>query len=371
MRPIQEAFESNDLTTFAIACATAVGVLLALALARFIVGRVLLAVSRRTTNRLDDVAARVVAETNLWLLSPLAIKAGASALELEPVIIRVIDVLAISGLVLQAGLWATRMTREWIDRRMSNRQGAEGDAVMALGLLGFAARVVIWAVVLLVLLDQMGFNITALVAGLGIGGVAIALAVQNVLGDLFASLSIVLDRPFVVGDFIIVDDLLGTVERVGVKTTRVRSLSGEMLVFSNSDLLKSRIRNYKQMQERRVVFAVRVTYQTPAEKVRAIPAIMRDAIEAQPRTRFDRAHFKEYGESGFVYEAVYYVLDPDYNTYMDTQQEINLAILDRFQAEGIEFAVPTRTVHVAAAGPASATTSRPPLARQRAEIRSP
>lgn len=360
MQPIKQAFESNDLTTFTIACATVVGVLLALALARFVVGRVLLAVSRRTSNRFDDVAARVVAETNLWLLSPLALKAGASALELGPAIDRVIDIAAISGLVLQAGLWATRMTREWIDRRVSNREGAEGDAVMALGLLGFAARVAIWAVVLLVLLDQMGFNITALVAGLGIGGVAIALAVQNVLGDLFASLSIVLDRPFVVGDFIIVDEYLGTVERVGVKTTRVRSLWGEMLVFSNSDLLKSRIRNYKQMRERRVVFSVRVTYQTPADKLRAIPAILRDAIEAQPRTRFDRAHFKEYGEYGLVHEAVYYVLDADYNAYMDTQQEINLAILEGFRAEGIEFALPTRTVHVQAPVEAISTARRAP-----------
>lgn len=352
MKMLREALEANDLYTFAIACATTLAVLLALLLVRFIAARIVAALARRTTNAIDDSAASAIARTKLALLTPLAIQAGASALELDPAIHRVIGLVAITGLVLQSGLWATHMARDWIDRKAANRAGAEGDAIMALALLGFAARVAIWTVVLLVLLDQLGFNITALVAGLGVGGVAVALAVQNILGDLFASLSIVLDRPFVVGDFIIVDDLMGTVDRVGVKTTRVRSLSGEMLVFSNSDLLKSRIRNYKQMTERRVVFVVRANYETSADKVRAIPAILRQAVEAQPKTRFDRAHFKEYGEWALVYETVYYVLAGDYNLYMDTQQAINLTILDRFAAEGIEFAYPTRTLHVV---PAAAT----------------
>lgn len=259
-----------------------------------------------------------------------------------------IALLAVTGLVLQAGLWASGMARDWVERRSAARAGVEGDAIMALALLGFAVRVGIWTVVVLFILDQLGFNITALVAGLGIGGVAIALAVQNILGDLFASLSIVLDRPFVVGDFIVVDDLLGTVERVGIKTTRLRSLGGEMLVFSNSDLLKSRIRNFKQMSQRRVLFTVGVTYETPAEQVRAITGMLREAIEAQRRTRFDRAHFKEYGDSALVFEAVYYVLDADYNFYMDTQEAINLAILARFAGEGIDFAYPTRTLRIVA-----------------------
>ena len=196
------------------------------------------------------------------------------------------------------------------------------------------------------ILDNLGFNITALVASLGIGGIAVALAVQNILGDIFASLSIALDKPFVIGDFIIVEDVLGTVEYIGLKTTRLRSLSGEQIVFSNVDLLKSRIRNYKRMFERRVVFTIGVVYQTAHATLERIPALVRSIVEQQPKTRFDRAHFKEYGDSALVFEVVYFVLDSDYNIYMDIQQAINLAIFRRFQVKGIEFAYPTRTLHV-------------------------
>ena len=196
------------------------------------------------------------------------------------------------------------------------------------------------------MLDNLGYNVTALIAGLGVGGVAVALAVQNILGDLFASLSILFDKPFVVGDFLIVDEHMGSVEHVGLKTTRVRSLSGEQLIFSNSDLLKSRLRNYGRMYERRVAFQTGVTYETPREKLKLIPGIMRAAIEAQQKTRFDRSHFAAYGDFSLNFETVYYVLGPDYNLYMDIQQAINLQIHEQFEAAGIEFAYPTQVLHL-------------------------
>ncbi|HPK54642.1 MAG TPA: mechanosensitive ion channel family protein, partial [Smithellaceae bacterium] len=196
----------------------------------------------------------------------------------------------------------------------------------------------------LLVLDNLGVNITGLVAGLGIGGIAVALAVQNILGDLLASLSIVLDKPFVIGDSIVVDSFSGTVEHIGLKTTRIRSISGEQLVFSNNDLLKSRIQNYKRMQERRVVFGFGVTYQTPLEKLPLINRIIREIIAAQPNSRFERVHFKEYGDSALNYEVVYFVMTPEYGIFMDVQETINLEIFRRFQEEGIEFAYPTRTV---------------------------
>lgn len=210
--------------------------------------------------------------------------------------------------------------------------------------LGFIGRIALWTVVLLLALDNLGVEVSALIAGLGIGGVAVALALQNVLGDLFASLSIVLDKPFVIGDFIIVDNYLGTIEHVGLKTTRVRSLSGEQLIFANSDLLKSRIRNYKRMVERRIVFTLGVTYQTPYEKLKKIPQIIKEVLEKQENARLDRAHFKEYGDFSLNYEIVYYVQSPDYYLYMDIQQAVNLEIYRRFQEEGIEFAYPTQTL---------------------------
>ena len=225
-------------------------------------------------------------------------------------------------------------------------------------------------------------EITALLAGVGVAGIAIGLALQNVLGDLFASLSIVLDKPFVLGDFIIVDDKLGVVENIGLKTTRIRSLSGEQIVFSNADLLSSRIHNYKKMQERRVAFQFRVPYDTSLEQLRMIPAMVREIIlnvpseqmetwrrmclqhkrdpEGATLTRFDRAHFSTIGDSALHFEIVYYVYSADYNLYMDVQQYINLEILRRFSENGIRLALPARTVHVERHAPQTPVPTTPP-----------
>jgi small-conductance mechanosensitive channel len=204
--------------------------------------------------------------------------------------------------------------------------------------LGFAAKVVLWSVILLLALDNLGVDVTALVAGLGIGGVAVALALQNVLGDLLASLSIVFDKPFVIGDTITVDDLTGTVESIGLKTTRLRGASGEQLVLANGELLKSRIRNWQRMTERRVVLAFGVPHSTPAAAVERIPAMVRDLIEQQDLLRFDRAHFKGFGAAALDFEAVYWVLSPDHGAFMDRQQAVNLGLLRAF------FAVPAQTL---------------------------
>jgi small-conductance mechanosensitive channel len=256
----------------------------------------------------------------------------------------VIGTVVVLGLMVQAALWVNSLVDDAFDRQIARQRGRNGEAVTTLTLLGIAARAAVWVLAALLILNHLNFDITALIAGLGIGGIAVALAVQNILGDLFASLSIVLDKPFVVGDFVVVGELRGTIERIGLKTTRVRSLDGELIVFSNADLLKSRIRNFKRMRERRIVFTIGVTYGTGADKLARIPALLREIIAGQPRTRFDRAHFSAYGESALTFETVYYVLDPDYNVYMDVQQAINLEIFGRFEREGIEFAYPTRTV---------------------------
>jgi small-conductance mechanosensitive channel len=199
---------------------------------------------------------------------------------------------------------------------------------------------------LLIALDNLGVNVSALIAGLGVGGIAVALAMQNILGDLFASFSIVLDKPFVIGDFIIVDNFLGTIEHIGLKTTRVRSLSGEQLIFSNTDLLKTRIRNYKRMYERRIVFSIGVVYQTSHEKLTKIPKIIKNIINKQEQTRFDRAHFKEYGPYSLNFEIVYWIEIPDYNIYMEIQQAINLEIFKQFEKEDIEFVYPSQSIYI-------------------------
>lgn len=259
--------------------------------------------------------------------------------------------IAVSALTIvmfwQVGVWASAAASAWLDIKRRNSMTSDRAAVGSLSVIGFIMKVLIWALVLMLILENLGVDITALVAGLGIGGIAVALAVQNVLGDLFASLSITLDRPFVVGDFLIVDDFLGSVEYIGIKSTRLRSLSGEQIVMSNSDLLSSRVRNYGRMNERRVVFANRVTYQTPIDVVERIPGVIRDIIESRSDTRFDRSHFQKHGLSALEFETVYYVLSPDYNKYMDIQQAINLRIHRAFAEMGVEFAYPTQRLLVA------------------------
>jgi small-conductance mechanosensitive channel len=207
-------------------------------------------------------------------------------------------------------------------------------------------KVTIWGLGIVLLLDNLGLEISAVIAGLGIGGIAIALAAQAVLGDLFSYFAIFFDRPFEIGDFIIVGDYLGTVEHTGVKTTRLRSLGGEELIISNSDLTNSRVRNYKRMEKRRVVFKLGITYQTTSERVKEIPKIIEGIIKGVKDVAFDRAHFFSYGDFSLVYEVVYYVFSSDYNKYMDVQQEINFAIKDEFEKRKIEFAYPTQTLFV-------------------------
>jgi small-conductance mechanosensitive channel len=226
-------------------------------------------------------------------------------------------------------------------RLVTDDSGAETARIRPLR---SVATVIIWLIGVLFLLDNLGFNVSAVVAGLGIGGIAIALAAQALLGDLFAYFVILFDRPFELGDFLIFGDILGSVEHIGVKTTRLRSLSGEQIVVSNSDLTNSRVRNYKRMQERRVLFSIGVVYDTPASVLEQIPAMVREIIEGDERVRFDRAHFASYGDWCLRFDIVYYVLSPDYNVYMDIQQLINLAIFRRFEAENISFAFPTRTI---------------------------
>lgn len=294
------------------------------------------------------IAAGLVGRIAWPFLAVLALYAGIRYLNLPD---RAADLLRVALVVvvfLQLALVGTYALTTWADSY--ERSKADPTLRTTFGAVRFLGQIAIWSLAMLLALDNLGVDITALVAGLGIGGIAIAFALQNILGDLFASISIILDKPFEVGDFIIVGDMMGTVERVGVKTTRLRSLSGEQIVMSNNDLLQSRVRNYKRMNERRVVFSVGVTYDTPADKVEAIPGILRAAVEAQEQTRFDRAHFQKYGDFALLFEVVYYVLKSDYNLMMDVQQAINLSVFRRFAEQGISFAFPTQTIHLAGNG---------------------
>lgn len=312
----------------------------------------------RTRNAVDDLLVSTIGRTRTWFLLVVSLALGLALLDLPGPADQALRVVTVVAVALQTGLWLATLLAGALQLWVSGDDAENAAMRTTMVTLRFLIHLVIWSGVVLLALANLGVDVTALVAGLGVGGVAVALAVQNVLGDLFASLSIALDQPFRVGDFIIVDDLMGTVERVGLKTTRVRSLGGEQLVFSNANLLDARIRNYQRMQERRIVFGLGVTYETPPALVRDIPAILESAIREAPDTRFDRAHFKEFGDSALTFEAVYYVLLADYNRYMDIQQQINLEVLDRFAERGIEFAYPTQTLHLvrSRSGPREAAT---------------
>lgn len=354
---LNEMFYGNPVWVWFLALVITILVVVVLRALRRVILRRLTAFAKRTASEVDDLVADLLARTRFFFLLVVSLYAGSLALTLPEVATRVISTVAVLTLLIQAGIWGTGLVSFLITRSVKRKLEEDAATATSMTALGFIVKLALWVVILLLALDNMGVDITALIAGLGIGGIAVALALQNVLGDLFASLSIVLDKPFVIGDFIIVDELLGTVEHIGLKTTRVRSLFGEQLVFSNSDLLNSRIRNYKRMHERRIAFSLGVTYQTPYEKLAAIPDIIREIIELQEQVRFDRAHFKEYGDFALEFEIVYYMLVPDYNAYMDTQQAINLALYERFEKEGISFAYPTQTLYVSAEQRAALTES--------------
>jgi len=350
MRPDQfldRVLYHNSVRQWAIAVAVALVTFLALLLVRYLLVGRLGAAAKRTSTEVDDILVEIVARTRPYFLAAAAIVVASRFLVLPTTTDRYFDAVFALVLLVQCGRWGGAVVDLWIDRRAGFRAShADVASVTTMRALGIAAKLVLWTIIFITALDKFGVNVTTLVTGLGIGGVAIALAVQNVLGDLFAALSIVFDKPFDVGDAIAVDQAAGTVERIGLKTTRIRSVSGEQIIISNSELLKSRIRNYKRQLDRRVVFTTDVTYDTSPDVLARIPGMMREVISAQNPVRFDRSHFTQYTDSALRIETVYYVLDADYTRYLDIQQTINLEVLRRFTAEKIQFAFPTRTIVV-------------------------
>ena len=249
-------------------------------------------------------------------------------------------------LLLQVGWWGSWWLRYWAKTTYEEVRETDTARATAVGIMKVLGQSVLWLILILAGLANMGFEVSTLIAGLGVGGIAIALASQKILGDLFASMTLILDRPFVVGDFIICGDIRGNVEQIGLKTTHIRSLGGELLILSNSDILESRVQNFKKMKKRRALLSLRVTYQTSLEHLKNIPGIVKEIIESQEGVKFDRAHFKEYGPYSLNFEIVFFVEPPDYKPYLDTLQNVNLEIFERFGKEGIQFAYPTQTIQL-------------------------
>lgn len=335
----------NSLEEWTVAILVALATFLILVVARrFVLHRLAGVIFRRRLNA-EKVSAQLVRQTKITFLVLISIYVGSRLLTMPESVSGLISLAAGIAFIIQLGIWAHTLIDGILSGRKADDLADEAGSGTTLNVVGLIAKGVVWTLVLLLVLDNIpGVQVTTLIASLGIGGIAIGLAVQNILGDLFASLSIALDKPFVIGDFIVVGEYRGTVEHIGLKSTRLRSISGEQLVFGNGDLLGSRIQNFKRMIRRRVAFKVGVTYQTTPEQILAVPVKLRQIIESQENTTFDRAHFQEFGDFSLIFEVVYFVEEPDYMVYMDTQQAINLEIMRYFQEAGIEFAYPTQTV---------------------------
>jgi small-conductance mechanosensitive channel len=304
------------------------------------------AIAARTTTHVDDMVVELVAKTRLWVIGVFALMFGVAQLTLPPRIDLVLIPLGKLVFLWQTALWGAAGIGFWVKHYAMNRTASNDRAsVTMISAMGIAAKILLWTLVVLGALEwAFGFQVVGVLATLGVGGVAIALAVQNILGDVLASLSIVFDKPFDIGDTIGVGDVTGVVEHIGLKTTRVRSVTGEQVIIGNADLLKSRLHNFKRMYQRRVVFRLEVAFDTPPDALQRLPSIVEQIIAAQAPVKFDRCHVASFGDASIRIEAVYFVLDPDYKRYMDVQQAINLEVIRRFASENVQFALPTRTV---------------------------
>jgi small-conductance mechanosensitive channel len=332
----------NGLIAWGIAFLTAIVVYVGLLTIRRVI---IVRIARRALSA-RNIVGRVIGAaadaTGQFFVIALALGVFEYQLALPAAIGRVVSAAVTIAIMVQLGLWCTAALGLWLSHYVGQRAAQNPASASAAQVIKLLALIAIWSALLLVTLGNFGIDISGLIAGLGIGGIAIAFALQSILKDLFASLAIVLDKPFVVGDFIIFGEQLGSVERLGRKTTRVRSLWGEQITVSNDDLLNTRVRNYKRMQERRVSFNITVTFEPPIESLRKIPQFIATTIKSIEGSRFDRSHVAAFEENGSRIETVYYVLSPDYNIYMDIQQRINFEIARYFDRQGIRFAYPAR-----------------------------
>ncbi|MCU0389081.1 MAG: mechanosensitive ion channel family protein [Chitinophagaceae bacterium] len=341
---LQLVYWNNTVQNYLIALGVFIGGILFIRLIRKGVVRYLRNWAEKSEGSLDDFLVSVLEQNLLPIFNIGVFYLAMKYLSLPEKGDRILNILygiAVTWFVVRIIL---RLIKHALDQYAEKQDDPETKKKQMRSLMAIV-KMLIWLVALIMLLSNLGFNVTGIVAGLGIGGIAIALAAQAILGDLFSYFVIFFDKPFEPGDFIQVDDKRGTVEKVGLKTTRVRALTGEQLIFSNTNLTNSRVHNFKKLERRRIVFTIGVTYQTPAEKLEAIPGFIKDIISNREGVTFDRAHFSAFADSSLNFEIVYFIEQADYTFYMDQQQDIYLSMVRKFQAENIEFAYPTQTVY--------------------------
>lgn len=343
-------FLGNTVTGYILALGLFIVLIALFKLTQFLFLRHLARIAERTKTDIDDTLIRIVGSVKPQFYGFLALYLAARSLSLsvllDRVLIATLLVLAVYQVVKAVGILIDYIGEKKLRYEAEKNGTADLSSKAAIELIKNISKGTLWVIGLLLVLSNLGVEVTSLIAGLGIGGIAIAFALQAILGDLFSSFTIYFDKPFRVGDFIVVDDLAGVVEKVGIKTTRLRMLQGEEVVISNSDLTASRIHNYKRMKKRRIVFPFGVVYETPATQIKKIPSIVEKVFASVANAELDRVHFKSLGDFSLNFETVYYVLSDDYGEYMNIQQNVNIALMEIFEKEGIIFAYPTQTIHV-------------------------
>lgn len=299
----------------------------------------------KTSNSVDDLFLSLITNTKSFFLFALSLYVGSKTLNLLPGAVQVLNIIVIVSLWLQVGIWAASAIKYWLIER--NQDNESGKLKTNLNVINTIGKIAIWSIVLILILDSIpSIQVTALITSLGIGGIAVGLAVQNILEDLFSSVSIALDKPFMIGDFISVDEFSGSVEHIGLKSTRLRSVSGEQLIFSNSDLLNARIKNFKRMERRRVVIKIGVPYQTKSEILKIIPEIIKNIVTSFDNITFERANLTDLGDFSINFEFSYFVETDDFQYFMDTREQMIVQLYDKFSQENIEFAYPTQNIFI-------------------------
>jgi len=343
---LKDIFWGNSIKSWLIAFGI---IVIAFAIIKIVKGPVLKMLrnwSQKTSSTFDDFIVIAIEKTLIPFLYFVSIFAAIQYLTLNTEtnhVIRVAILFIIAFFILRI---LTSAIRYSIFKFLSKQENSETKQKQAHGLI-LVLNGIVWCMGMVFLINNLGYNVTTIITGLGIGGIAIALAAQAVLGDFFSYFVIFFDRPFEIGDSITTGTEAGSVEYIGIKTTRIRSVSGEQIIFSNKDLTDSRVRNYKRMLRRRILFKIGVTYQTTPEQLKKIPEIIKQAIKSKEKATFDRSHFSGFGDFRLEFETVYYIDVPDYYLYMDIQQSIYLEIFETFAKENIEFAYPTQTLFAA------------------------
>lgn len=346
------SYNGNTTRDYIIALAAALVVWGGLLLFKTIIIMRMKRFSKKTKTKIDDIIVDAISHINFPFYFSLAIYTSSRFIFLPEFIKSFISNVTIVIVSIYVALAVKTVILRGLERYFQKRAQVQQDAeekALDKGFMSFiktTVQIIIWVVVLLLILQNVGYNVGALLGGLGIAGVALAFSLQNVLGDLFAYVSIFLDKPFKVGDFIIVGDDMGVVKHIGIKTTRIKTLQGQELIITNKELTESRVNNYKRMEERRIVFHFGVEYETPYEKIKKIPDMVKDIIEGIDVLHYDRTHFEAFGDFSLNFEVVYHVKSPEYGVYMDCQQKINLELVRVFEKEGIVFAYPTQKVYI-------------------------